>query len=399
MRNRERKTRLIALGGLLSVALMSVATTAAQSATANRPNGACPKVGAKATIKGKTYVCNTVIGKRIWQLPVAATTPPPAAVAATTISPAKADSWADVIENAKKEGKVMIYSSQDPVRLNEIAVKFKAKYGITMEIYRDVDANLIPKVEAEKSTGKGIADVLAQAGAPWQSLRDSEGGWFVPVAGPAFSASTFNRAANLSKSGSYFTSTAAILTFGWNTKLFPKGLKDYTDLLDPSLAGGKIGVIDPGGSAAITDFYLYLEEKYGASFIAKLAAQRPRIYVSSLPMKAAVASGEIAAGSFIPPPLEEKLAGAPIDWGLSDTVWGARFNTAVLKSAPHPNAAQLLSDYLVSEEAQTILAKASGSVYPGIGLMTTDKVRIQNVAKLSQDQVNAFTERWRIMFT
>ena len=99
------------------------------------------------------------------------------------------------------------------------------------------------------------------------------------------------------------------------------------------------------------------------------------------------------------PLINEKAAGAPVDWGLSDTVWGARFNTAVLKQAPHPNAAQVLADYLLTQEAQQILARNAGSLLPGIGVTTVDKVRIQNVAKLAPEQVTAFQERWRIIFT
>ena len=51
--------------------------------------------------------------------------------------------------------------------------------------------------------------------------------------------------------GNYFEVGAAVLTFAWNTDLVPDGLTDYPDLLDPALAGGKIGVIDPAiGPAA-----------------------------------------------------------------------------------------------------------------------------------------------------
>jgi iron(III) transport system substrate-binding protein len=391
-----RKTGPLGLGALLAVGLITAASGPALAATKNRANGPCTTVGAKATISGKAYVCTTVLGKKVWQLPPAATAAP--ATVPATAAAAKSDSWDQIVEKAKKEGSVTIYSSQNPTFLREMGEKFKAKYGITLEVFRDVDANIIAKVEAEKGSGKGIADVLAQASAPWQATRDADG-FFVPPVGPNFSAPTFNRSANLSKSGNYFTSTAAILTYGWNTQLYRKGITDYPDFLDPSLSGGKIGVIDPAGGAAIVDFYLYLEEKYGASFIAKLGAQRPRLYVSSLPMAQALTSGEIWAGVFVAPLINEKAAGAPVDWGLSDTVWGARFNTAVLKQAPHPNAAQVLADYLLTQEAQQILARNAGSLLPGIGVTTVDKVRIQNVAKLSPEQVTAFQERWRIIFT
>lgn len=387
--------RFARVGILLAAGLTALSAAPVLAATKNRANGPCPKVGATATISGKPFVCTTVLGKRIWQIPPAPTTAAP--VATTALPAAKVDAWEDIVEKAKKEGKVTLYSSQNPAFLAEMGEKFKAKYGITLEVFRDIDNNIVTKVEAEKQTGKGIADVLAQAGAPWQVQRDAEGGWFVPPVGPNFSAATFDKSKNMSKSGNYFTSSAAILTFGWNTKLFPKGMRDYTDALDPSLGTGRVGIIEPA-NAAITDFYLYLEEKYGTGFLAKLSSMRPRIYVSSLPMAQALTSGEISVGLFVAPLITEKAAGAPVDWALSDTIWGARFNTAILKTAPHPNAAQVLADFMLTKEAQEAIAKNSGSLLPGIGIGTTDRVRVQAVDKLTPAGISAFQERWRILF-
>ena len=64
-----------------------------------------------------------------------------------------------------------------------------------------------------------------------------------------------------------------MLTFAWNTDYVPDGLTDYPDLLDPSLAGGRIGVIDPAIGPSIVDFYLWLEENFGEEYV---ASWRPR---------------------------------------------------------------------------------------------------------------------------
>ena len=60
------------------------------------------------------------------------------------------------------------------------------------------------------------------------------------------------------------------------------------------------------------DWYLWANAKYGKNYETQLAAQKPKIYTSSLPMTQAVASGEIigapvAAGTA----LALKEAGAP----------------------------------------------------------------------------------------
>jgi iron(III) transport system substrate-binding protein len=202
----------------------------------------------------------------------------------------------------------------------------------------------------------------------------------------------------VSATGDYLVASAAVLTFGWNTAQYPKGLKDYPDLLDPA-PKGQIGVIEPS-VASIVDFWLYLEGKFGTDFTDKLAAQNPKIYPSSLPMAQAMASGEISAGLFVQVQTDAKKTGAPVDSGLSDTVWGALFQESVLKTAPHPNAAQLLANFIITQPGQEAVAHLAGSVLPNItgAVTTTDKVHRQDLSKLTPDAVAAYQARWNGLF-
>jgi iron(III) transport system substrate-binding protein len=305
--------------------------------------------------------------------------------------------WDAIVTAAQEEGKVTFYSSQGLDQLNDLAGRFSDEYGIELEVVRDIDSALIPKVEAEQQTGSGIADVIAQASAAWSEQRGAEG-WFIPPVGPAFDDPAYDRAANVSDNG-YFTSSAAVLTFGWNTAQYPTGLTDYSDLLDPELAGGKIGVIEPA-APSIVDFWVYLEENYGEDFVTQLAAQEPKIYPSSLPMAQALTSGEISAGSFVQVLVDEQEQGAPVESGLADEVWGARFNTSILQTAPHPNAAQVLSNFIITQPGQEAIARKAASVLPDItGAVTTvDKVRVQDLAVLTPEFVAEYQAKWNDLF-
>jgi iron(III) transport system substrate-binding protein len=315
----------------------------------------------------------------------------------STAAPVNA-AWQHTIDAAKKEGSVTIYSSQGLDQLNDFASKFQAKYGIHVQVVRGIDGDLQTKVEAEKQTGHGIADMWVGASQNPMQAKAASGDWFVPATGPDFNAADYNRADNYHQ-GDYFVVGAAILTFGWNTQAYPKGLKDYTDLLDPALKGGKIGVIKPT-SSSIVDFYLYLEQNYGADFVTKLAAQKPRIYPSSLPMGQALSSGEISAGSFVQVQTDAKKAGAPVDSGLASQAWGARFLGSVLKTAPHPNAAQLLADFMVTAEGQAAVMRLAATVLPNIpgAVTSTDKVRKQDLTQLTPDKVSAYEAKWNAEF-
>jgi iron(III) transport system substrate-binding protein len=116
--------------------------------------------------------------------------PAPTSGATTTAAPNSA-AWDAVVANAKQEGKVTIYSSQGLDVLNDLAAKFKEKYGITLEVVRGIDADLIPKVDAEVKTGNRVADVVAFANAQW-GVDGATKGLFVAPTGPAFDDAAYN---------------------------------------------------------------------------------------------------------------------------------------------------------------------------------------------------------------
>jgi iron(III) transport system substrate-binding protein len=306
-----------------------------------------------------------------------------------------------LVAAAKKEGKVTIYSAQGLDALNNFAAAFEKEYpGIDVETVRGVDGDLSVKVETEFNTGKGIADMYVNASLSWVEAQAKAGRFLAPT-GPELTGKGAYDAKQYVHQGNYFETNSAVLTFGWNTKLYPQGLTNYPDLLDPALKG-KIGVIEPS-APSIVDFYLWLEETYGADFVTKLAAQKPRIYPSSLPMGEAMASGEIAAGSFVAPIalVPAKAKGAPVDFKMSPSgAWGSRYYGMVLKSGPHPNAAQLLANFMVTEKGQELITPSAGSVLPNVPgtLITNDKVRLQDPSKLTPDAVAAYQKKWKSLF-
>jgi iron(III) transport system substrate-binding protein len=314
----------------------------------------------------------------------------------TTASTPVKGSWTDIVAAAEKEGKVTIYSGQGTEQLQDLAARFQKKYPkIKAEVVRAVETDLAPKVEAEARTGKGIADIFVMTDRAW---LDANKETFVAPRGPAFDDPAYNRAEH-QFAGNYFLVDATILTFAWNTERFAGKLKDYSGLLDPALADGKIGIV-PADGAARVDFYQYLAENYGEDFLKKLAAQRPRVYPSALPMAQALSSGEIAAATMVEPQIDEKKAGAPVEWGLAQPAWGARFHGAVLKSAPHPNAAQLLADFMITPEGQAAIARKAASVLPDIPgtVDETNNVRKPDPANLTPDKIRDYQAQWNELF-
>jgi iron(III) transport system substrate-binding protein len=306
-------------------------------------------------------------------------------------------SWDKTVAAAKEEGAVTIYSSQGVEQLQDVKKRFEAKYhGITVTVVRAIEGDLQPKVEAEFSTGRAVADVMISASQPWLEAKQAAG-YFRPLRMPSLDQAGYDKATNVKDD--YYVVDGAVLTYGWNTKLHPAGLKGYEGLLDPSLKG-KVGVVKPS-AVPFVDFYLYLEKNYGADFVKKLAAQHPQIYPSSLPMAQALTSGEIAAAAFVQPLVDEKAAGAPVDWGLADPAWGSFFKGVVLTKAAHPNAGQLLADFLITPEGQEAIARKAASVLPGVNgaVGTTSKIAPQDLSALTPAKVAAYQKTWDGLFT
>jgi len=308
-----------------------------------------------------------------------------------------AKAWNQVIAKAKQEGSVTIYSSQAPSSLADFAQKFKDKYGISVTVNRQVDSVMVQQITAEQGTGKPVADVWVQASKNY-TLGAVKNKWVTAPIGPDFYAKIYNRKALLGP-GPTAIVAAAVLGMGWNTGLYSQGIKDIPDFLNPALSG-KIGMPQPT-SPSFIDWYYWLQDTYGKDILTKLAAQKPKIYLSSLTMMQAVISGEITASPFVPGiALDSKKQGAPIDFKLANNgkTWNAPFWGMILKNAPHPNAAQLLLDYMVTQEGQATVQHLAGAVVPGAPDTLYVAPRVQKLSDFTPAKIAAFQAYWKSLF-
>ncbi len=313
--------------------------------------------------------------------------------------PATRAQWAKIVAAAKKEGSVTLYTSQNPIFLADTAKDFEAKYGIKLTVNRQIDSVLTQQVNAEEGAHKVNADVLVIASLPIVlGIQKPQNRWAVNAVGPDLYSRAYNRKL-FGGPGKANIVGEALLGIAWNPSLYSKGLKDLTDVLDPSLKG-KLGVVEPT-SPSLVDWYLWVQQRYGKAFLPKLAAQKPKIYPSSLPMTQAVAAGEISVGTFTSAnALDLHDQGAPINWVQPGGIhnWNAPWWGMVLKGAPHPNAAQLLMDFLVTKLGQKTSAHHTGAVLKGVAGTFFVQPRHQSLLALTPSKVTAFQNYWNGLF-
>jgi iron(III) transport system substrate-binding protein len=312
---------------------------------------------------------------------------------------ATAKQWSTIVAAAKKEGSVTLYTSQNPALLAQTAKDFQAKYGISVTVNRQIDSTLTTQVNAEMGSGKVNDDVFVIASKPLVlGAQKPQNNWVVNAVGPHLYAKGYDRALFGGPAKANIVGLA-ILGITWNTSLYSKTVKDFPDVLDPSLKG-KIGIVSPG-APSLVDWYLWLQDTYGKSILTKLAAMNPKVYVSSLPMEQAVISGEISVGTFTPTSaLDDKAKGAPVNYlipkGAKD--WNAPWWAMVLRNAPHPNAAQLFLDYLVTAAGQQSSQRHLGAVLKNVPDTFYVEPRKQNLLALTPQKVTEFQNFWNGLF-
>jgi iron(III) transport system substrate-binding protein len=135
--------------------------------------------------------------------------------------------------------------------------------------------------------------------------------------------------------------------------------KKWSDLFDPKWQG-KLEMDDPRGSGPGGTIISGIEALYGPEDTdKKLAAQKLFFATQAGPLLDALVRGEYAVylSSAHTDVIAQRLAGAPIKQIRPEEGVGITpINQALIKNAPHPNAAKLWMEWSLSEEGQKLLA-------------------------------------------
>jgi iron(III) transport system substrate-binding protein len=313
--------------------------------------------------------------------------------------PASKARWAQIVAAAKREGAVTIYSSQNPIYLADFAKKFEERYGIKVTVNRQIDAVLVQQLTAEHGAGRVNADIYITATkAHLLGAQQSQNRWATDAVGPALYAKAYNRAI-FAKPLKGAIVGINVNCIGWNTSQWNTRITDFRQIINSRLKG-RIGVIAPS-SFSIIDFYRWVEENYGRNYLPQLAELEPKIYTSALPMTQAIASGEISVGIFAATSaIDLKQQGAPIDCTVikGDKTWNISWQGIVLRRAPHPNAAQLVFNYMLTSEGQSLVQKRLGSPLKGVPNTFYVVPRVQNLKESTPDKVAAYQKYWDGLF-
>jgi iron(III) transport system substrate-binding protein len=304
--------------------------------------------------------------------------------------------WKDIVAAAQKEGRVVVFSAQGPSVMERIKADFEKTYpGIALEQTRMSSGPMMSKLDQERATGADGGDVTITTEMIWLEDRLRDGGLKAPV-GP--NAAGWPPAFMLKGS----IPVLALEPFGiaYNTNLVKSPIAGYRDLLRPEFSG-KVGMIDLVATSLIA-FYDWLEKKEGADYLAKLAAQKPKIYGSNPIGAQMVASGELPVVSFMSATMVLPLVakGAPVKLVYPEAAFGIQYGGGIVAWSKRPNAAQVYLDYVMSRAGQTAwngLGEAA-SPLPNIpGSSDARSIVPYDPARYTPEVVRAYRARWEGM--
>jgi iron(III) transport system substrate-binding protein len=281
-----------------------------------------------------------------------------------------ADRQKILLEGAKKEGQVVLYSALIVNQmLRPLAAGFMKKYPfIKMTYYRADSEELLAKLSAETRASNVVADVFEGSG----------GGEIAVEAGftQAFYSPELDSYPKmyLDPKGHLAPTRLSYFSIAYNTKQVPADRvpKTYEDLADPRWQGKMAWpYANTGRYLFMINLRLAWGEEKAMAYFRKLSAQKIINFASgsARTLVDRVIAGEypIAINIYAHHPLISAGKGAPVNAQLMDPVPSASGSLTVLKGAKHPHAAMLLTDFILSREGQEIMAKAEYfPAHPGV---------------------------------
>jgi iron(III) transport system substrate-binding protein len=292
-------------------------------------------------------------------------------------APAWQEEWERVIQAAKKEGSLAIIGPTGADRRDSLTVPFQKKYGISVEYWADPAPGIPPRITAERQAGRYLWDIVI-AGAiedvvlPLKVLEPIEPALILPdVKDPKNWRGGAMEFLDAGRQVLVMTPFQRGVLFVSTELADPKAFKSYKDLLDPKWTG-KIVSDDPrkAGPGQATFTFFFLHPELGASYIQALAQQKLVFMKDYAQEVDAVGRGKfpIVIGTSDSLAEERIKQGIPIaivdprQLREGSDVSPASGVIGLFNRAPHPNAAKLYLNWLLSKEGQTSFARAAGYV-------------------------------------
>ncbi|MDQ6881593.1 MAG: extracellular solute-binding protein [Pseudomonadota bacterium] len=294
---------------------------------------------------------------------------------------AGADRLQRLIDGAKKEGALNIYTSAQSDDMGPLVAGFEKKYGVKVSVWRAGSEKVLQRAVTEARGNRFTVDVIETNGPELESLhrekllqavKSPHHADLIPAAVPPHH--------------EWVGTRLNVFVQAYNTKLVKKEElpRAWEDLLNPRWKG-RLGIEQED-----QDWLAGVSAEIGEARSTKLfkeivAANGISVRKGHTLLTQLVSSGEVPLALTVYNYKAEQLKqkGAPIDWFSIGTAIARPNGVGVARNAPNPHAALLFYDYELGEEGQRILA--------GRDFVPTNTRVVTPFSKLPMRFVNAQT--------
>lgn len=322
----------------------------------------------------------------------------------------------DLIAKAKTEGSVShVETIMQPATTDAMATAFRAKYGLPPSFKINSIAlapgALITRLQQEFQAGKITFDTGAVSSIPWVMARVAEGK-IAKYDSPEYAAWTRATELGLAKPGHFAFTGGYYFVPMWNSETINFDGKSYKDVLPlVATAAGRVSSSDPSASDPPLMTYMGWRTIYDLKYFEEVAKLKVNfVYKSETTAQRLVAGEDLMALYGMPTRAHQANArGAKLkfmdpDEGvvlLSQTFF-------MLDGAPHPAAAKLWVDFVMSEDGQKILAEKEFTISGRSGFKspvpelvpTIDTLKTVKIdwTKVTEADMQKARDEWKSIF-
>ena len=258
----------------------------------------------------------------------------------------------NLLAGAGREGKVTVYSTMTSDDSQRVLAQFEKKHPfLKVSVYRTGGAALLSRVLSEERAGKSEFDLVMGRGDMVRPMKKK--GLLAKYLSPE---QRFYDDDLKDLQGFWTAMFLTPIVLGFNTRMLraSEAPRSYEDLLDPKWKE-KIS-LDSTGYA----FLMGLERAWGETkareYLKRLSAQKPIVQRGNTARLQLAVAGEfplLLIYNYMVQGFASK--GAPVDWVALEPAVVQINPVMVAAKARHPNAARLLTDFVLSQEGQKIL--------------------------------------------
>jgi iron(III) transport system substrate-binding protein len=304
-----------------------------------------------------------------------------------------ADRMEKIAAAAKKEGTLTLYTTIAEKDLPTLIKPFESKYGVKVNVWRAGTDKVLQRTLAEATAKRREVDVVHFGSPEMEALSREK--VLQAVASPTYRDLV---PGSVPKHREWAATLLSVWVQAYNTNLIKKAdlPKTYQDLLDPKWKG-KLGIESKNQDwfASVIEIMGGMDK--GLKFFQDLVARNgvsPRTGHTLLTNM--VVSGEVplALTVYNYMPEQAKKKGAPIDWFALEPAVARSNAVGVARQAPHPAAALLFHEYMLTEAQQLM---------PSIDYVPSNtKVQspLKDIRILMTDPIRSLdeTEKWSALF-